>query len=236
MSFFTVIDKEAKARGLPYLLIGGYAVIAHGFPRLTFDVDLAIERARKSEWLQCAAALGYSVHHDGGAFLQLGSKEHDWPLDFMLLNDSTFAKLSATSVERTIDGVTVRIPSVLHLIALKIHALNHTRTRRFLKDFEDVTELIQRDKIDLASPESGRFSPSMEHPISMKKSGAPATVGNDLFDGVEFPVAPDFESILPPASLETVYHASESLLAAYLAIPGELERRRANGISAEFVI
>src|SRR5436305_4287831 len=107
MSFFEVIDHEAKARGLPYLVIGGYAVIAHGFPRLTFDFDLAIEKQRRTEWLQCVSALGYAVHHDGGAFLQLSSGKHSWPLDFMLLNESTFAKLSGSAVERTIDGTNV---------------------------------------------------------------------------------------------------------------------------------
>ena len=153
MSFFAVIDHEASARALPYLVIGGYAVIAHGYPRLTFDLDLAIERSRQSAWLEATATLGYSVHHDGGAFLQLSSHQFSWPLDFMLLNDATFSKLLSASVARSIGDVTLRVPCVEHLIALKVHALNHTRTRRFLKDFQDVTELVQRNKIELAAPE-----------------------------------------------------------------------------------
>jgi hypothetical protein len=150
MSFFALIDWEARSRKLPYLIIGGYAVIAHGYPRLTFDYDFAIERSRQSEWLACLGALGYVVHHDGGAFLQLSSNQHAEPVDLMLLNDSTFTKLFASSVEKPAGGALVRFPSVEHLIALKVHALQHTHTRRFMKDFQDVVELVLRNKINLA--------------------------------------------------------------------------------------
>lgn len=153
MDFFAVIDQAAKNARLPYLVIGGYAVIAHGYPRLTFDFDLAIEKARQREWLECVAALGYAVHHDGGAFLQLSSTPSAWPLDFMLLEDGTFQKLFAASETKPMGKTKVRVPRVEHLIALKVHALNHSRTRRFLKDFQDVIELVLRNKIDLASPE-----------------------------------------------------------------------------------
>jgi hypothetical protein len=153
MTFFTVIDQAARASHLSYLVIGGYAVIAHGYPRLTFDFDLAVERERRREWLECVAALGYGVHHDGGNFLQLASEQHAWPLDLMLLNESTFSKLIRASVTRNIGETSIRIPSVEHLLALKFHALKHTHARRFLKDFQDVTDLIIRNRIDLAAPE-----------------------------------------------------------------------------------
>jgi hypothetical protein len=152
MNFFATIEREASSRKLPYLVIGGYAVIAHGYPRLTFDFDLAVERTRQADWLSCVAALGYTVHHDGGAFLQLRSSQHSWEVDLMLLNDDTFQKLFHGSVEKLAGGVTVRFPSVEHLIALKVHALKHTHTRRFLKDFQDVVELVLRNKINLADP------------------------------------------------------------------------------------
>jgi len=152
MNFFTIIEREASSRKLPYLVIGGYAVIAHGYPRLTFDFDLAIERTRRTEWLACVAALGYAVQHDGGTFLQLRSDQHSWEVDLMLLNEDTFRKLFKASVEMATGGVQVRFPSVEHLIALKVHALKNTRTRRFLKDFQDVVELVMRNKINLADP------------------------------------------------------------------------------------
>jgi hypothetical protein len=153
VDFFATLDDAAKSRGLPYLIIGGYAVIAHGFARLTFDFDIAVERARQADWIECTRSMGYSVAHDGGAFLQLIADKQLLPLDLMLLNPSTFAKLSSAAVQKKIAGRSFPVVSLLHLLALKVHALNHTRTRRFLKDFEDITELVSRNKIDLESPE-----------------------------------------------------------------------------------
>ena len=48
-------------------------------------------------------------------------------------------------------GTTSRIPSLEHLIALKLHALKNTRPRRFLKDFLDVSNLIRINHLDIKS-------------------------------------------------------------------------------------
>jgi len=42
----------------------------------------------------------------------------------------------------------MRIPSLDHLIALKLHALKHTRPHRFLKDFQDLEGLLVINNID----------------------------------------------------------------------------------------
>jgi hypothetical protein len=39
---------------LPFLRGGGHAVIAHGFPRSTFDLDLIIFRGDREPWLKLA--------------------------------------------------------------------------------------------------------------------------------------------------------------------------------------
>jgi hypothetical protein len=58
----------------------------------------------------------------------------------------------------------------------------------------------------------------------------------ELFHDIEFPIAPDFEAMLPSANLEEVYRACEKMLATALAAPGELERRQSAGITAEFIM
>jgi len=45
------IAARAATLGLPLLLGGGHAVIAHGYPRSTFDLDLLVRRADRSQWL-----------------------------------------------------------------------------------------------------------------------------------------------------------------------------------------
>ena len=57
----------------------------------------------------------------------------------------------AESREVEIFGQLLRVPSLSHLLALKLHALRHTRAHRFLKDFQDVEGLLRVNQIDLQS-------------------------------------------------------------------------------------
>lgn len=49
------------AAQVPYAVCGGIAVGAHGVPRLTKDIDIAIERGHLSTALAAVAPLGYSI-------------------------------------------------------------------------------------------------------------------------------------------------------------------------------
>ncbi len=61
---------------LPYAIMGGIAVRAHGLPRPTFDVDftLAIPRSRLLELFEAIESLGYTVpdHHARGWVDEVG--------------------------------------------------------------------------------------------------------------------------------------------------------------------
>jgi len=56
---------------------------------------------------------------------------------------------AATSAD--LFGVKTKVPSLEHLIALKLHALKNTRAQRFLKDFLDVENLIRINQLDIKS-------------------------------------------------------------------------------------
>ena len=56
-----------------------------------------------------------------------------------------------------IDGVKVHIPSVKHMIALKLHALKSRQLHREAKDFEDLVQLIKIAKIDPNTEEFRQF-------------------------------------------------------------------------------
>jgi hypothetical protein len=61
---------------LPYAIMGGIAVRAHGLPRPTFDVDfvLAVPRERLADLFAAIEAAGYSVpdHYRGGRVDSVG--------------------------------------------------------------------------------------------------------------------------------------------------------------------
>lgn len=70
MPIFQQLTGAAGKRGLRFLVIGGHAVIAHGYPRTTFDLELLVERERSPEWDALLAELGYRILARQSAFVQ----------------------------------------------------------------------------------------------------------------------------------------------------------------------
>jgi hypothetical protein len=148
----SAIASTAEARGIRFLLAGGHAVIAHGFPRSTFDLDLIIPREEKQAWLGVAEGLGYRLHHEGPAFMQFDAPEAEtFPLDLMLVGDQTFEKLWMDAIHNPA-WPSVRIVSLLNLLALKCHAVKHGHPGRVVKDADDVIRLIQANNLNPEAP------------------------------------------------------------------------------------
>jgi len=113
---------------------------------------LLINRAETEKWLAALRTEGYAIQHDGGNFLQLSAPAKDAPaMDMMLVNEATFVKMKTDSVTAHFDGIPFRIPSLDHLLGLKLHALKHGPARRGFKDFTDVLSLVEANRIDVRS-------------------------------------------------------------------------------------
>jgi hypothetical protein len=152
MNIFETLDRESKARGLPFLVIGGHAVNAYGYARFTKDLDVLINREQRQAWLTALEQRGFAIDHDGGNFLQLTSpKGCKWPLDLMLVNASTFANLSRDAREVEIGSGKFRVPSLDSLFALKFHVLKQKVPGRGFKDLLDILTLAQGNAIDVRS-------------------------------------------------------------------------------------
>lgn len=59
MNQLAIIAAAAQSYSIPFLLGGGHAVIAHGFARSTFDLDLIARQTDREKWLQLARSAGY---------------------------------------------------------------------------------------------------------------------------------------------------------------------------------
>ncbi len=138
-----------KDPALPFLIIGGYAVAAHGHVRATFDVDFLVRRAQRDSWHSRLSSAGLSLFGETGAFAQFAQPQGGDGLDLMFVEDSTFDRMWNDSQERDFGGVQARIPSLDHLIALKLHALKQALPHRTSKDAEDVEMLSRRNRLDL---------------------------------------------------------------------------------------
>ena len=143
------IASEAAGHGIPFLVGGGHAVITHGFARSTFDLDLIVRRSDREQWLQLAGDIGYVFYREGPTFVQFNApSESSFPLDLMLVNEETFSKLQADAVAAPSSVPGIWVVSLLHLLALKAHAIKHGHAGRIVKDVEDVIQLVQNNRID----------------------------------------------------------------------------------------
>ena len=124
-------------------------MIAHGFARSTFDLDLIVRRSDREKRLKPAAELGYQFFREGPAFAQFNHPNAgSLPLDLMFVNEDTFSKLHATAVAAPSSVPGVWVVSLLHLLALKRHAVKHGHSARIVKDAEDVIQLIQKNGLN----------------------------------------------------------------------------------------
>lgn len=154
MSALKTIAERAAERNLPFLVIGGHAVTAHGYPRKTFDLDIVVRRSDSNKWRELVSELGYLFHHESPAFLQFNHADLETqPLDIMLSNDETFTKLQEGSQPAPPSGGGAKIVALLPLIALKCHVVKNSHGRRVAKDMEDVIGLIEANKLDLKNDE-----------------------------------------------------------------------------------
>jgi len=154
LSILEAIAASAGRRNLSFLLVGGHAVIAHGYSRATFDIDLIIRRLDQDVWKEVLCEQHYSLEREGPTFVQFHHLERQTPpLDLMLANEETFAKLWSQAISSPAGGGGARVPSLLHLLALKCHAIKYGHPGRIVKDADDVIRLIQVNRLDVNSPE-----------------------------------------------------------------------------------
>ena len=149
-SIFEFLRRAAEEKGARYLLIGGHAVNVYGYSRQTADLDLLVCKSAQGLWKNLLLNAGYSLIHEHENFLQfLPGARFPWPLDLMLTRAETFQKMLAASQLRLLYGAEVAVPSIEHLIALKLHALKQNLSHRTLKDFMDVVGLVEANQLDL---------------------------------------------------------------------------------------
>lgn len=153
MNLFEILNRFSQERNLPFLLIGGLAVNLYGYSRDTHDVDLLVQKVQRLEWQRFLFSLGYSLFREEENFSQFAAEKPpaSWPLDLMHVNEQTLAKMVAASQSFVHGGVSVRVPSVDHLIALKLHVLKQNMPHRAIKDFLDIQALVEHQKVDLRS-------------------------------------------------------------------------------------
>jgi hypothetical protein len=146
------IELANRPTSLRFLVIGGYAVAAHGHTRATFDVDFLALKEDREEWIGRLIAAGLDKVSETNAFAQFSSKTGDG-FDLMFVNAQTFEQMWSMAQEREFNGRLARMPCLDHLLALKLHALKQKSPYRTSKDAEDVELLVRRNQLDISLPQ-----------------------------------------------------------------------------------
>jgi len=149
MNLIGFIDLAKQPPELSFLVIGGYAVGAHGHTRATFDVDFLVRKDEREVWTKKLLAAGLTAVSQAEAFAQFSQPQGDG-FDLMFVSQQTFEQFWAASEERRFNGTTARVPSLDHLLALKLHALKQKLPHRTSKDAEDVEMLVKRNGLDIS--------------------------------------------------------------------------------------
>jgi len=151
------IAAALNAAGARYLVVGGLAVVAHGYGRSTMDMDLVVDFARKnlSSVFSALARLGYRpvppvdpmdladpsarkrwVEEKGMRVLPLQSETHwETPVDIFVVESFSFEREYEQALrERLPGGEPIRFVRVETLIEMKQGAGRH-------QDLADIEEL-----------------------------------------------------------------------------------------------
>jgi hypothetical protein len=139
------VSADLKERGIDYMIIGAVALMAHGYPRFTEDIDLVMTKEGLETFHRELIGLGYALVFPG-ARKRLRSTRDGVPVEVILAGEYpgdgkpkpvAFPVPADASIE--IDGV--RVVTLEKLIELKL-ASGMTASDR-LKDLADVQELIK---------------------------------------------------------------------------------------------
>lgn len=134
--------RALSAEGVRYLLVGAYALAAHGYPRATMDIDIWIMPSPENAdaVLRAIERFGAPLHDlskndlmTEGTVFQIGVA----PRRIDIITSASglqFQEAFGRSVAVQIEGIEVRIPSVEDLIANK-------RASGRTKDLADVEAL-----------------------------------------------------------------------------------------------
>jgi hypothetical protein len=140
-----------RGKSLPFLIIGGYAVIAYGYARTTFDLDFLVRQSQREEWRRNLESLGYSAFAEHAAFMQFSAPEGGVDLDLMLVNDETFDRMQPEARPICFGPIKSKMVSLDHLIALKLHVMKQGLAHRTIRDMDDMITLALKNGLDIAS-------------------------------------------------------------------------------------
>lgn len=151
--FHLITDIFAK-KNVRAVLIGGFAVNYYKVTRQTADIDFLIIKDDFERILSLLEEDGFKKDYAQEVFARLiGEEPYLMDLDFMFVDKETLDNIINEGKGINIAGQKFIVPSLNHLIALKLHAIKYNPKIREYKDLSDVIELIKINKLKVKNEE-----------------------------------------------------------------------------------
>lgn len=153
-SVFDIISDLKQKEGVPFILIGGFAVNFHQVSRNTADIDILITKENFNKIAHLLEAEGYKRNLTNDNFVQYKSPKFSlMDIDCMFVDEGTFSKMFKEGKELKIAKHRFIVPALNHLIALKLHSVKYNFKDRFGKDFPDILNLIRINRVNIEDQE-----------------------------------------------------------------------------------
>ncbi|MBL7170979.1 MAG: nucleotidyltransferase family protein [Candidatus Omnitrophica bacterium] len=151
---FHLVSAILKKTHTAAVLIGGFAVNYYNVSRQTADIDFLTTENDFKEVLVLLEKEGYKEDNRRKLFSRLKSVKHYiLDIDFMFVDKNTLDKVIKDAKKITIASQKFLIPSLLHLIALKLHSIKNNPSQREHKDLMDIIDLVKYNNVDIKSEE-----------------------------------------------------------------------------------
>lgn len=150
---FQLFSDISKKKNIVFVLIGGFAVNYYKYARQTLDVDFIIKKDDFDKILVLLEDAGYKIDYSQEVFSRLTSPDKPlmMDIDFMFVDEETISKIIKDGKKTNIAGCDFLVPSLEHLIALKLHAIKYNPGIRLAKDIADIINLARINNFDLKS-------------------------------------------------------------------------------------
>lgn len=148
-SIFQSVVAAIEESGVNALLIGGLAVNHYGYSRATSDIDFMIAATDTPTIRRFMTGCGFANVDERENVIFFRQSGQALRVDFLRVDNDTMTLLLADAETISFYDQTIKVPSLLNLIAMKLFALKQSWDRRMAKDLPDIVNLTRLHNVDL---------------------------------------------------------------------------------------
>ena len=146
------ISEAFQKEMVPFVLVGGFAVNQYKFSRRTIDIDFMTTEEGYEKVRPSLEQKGYKEFRRTRLFVRLREEAVGAiDVDILFVDENTLGGVLKEGKETEILGTRFIVPSLHHLIAMKLHAMKYDQGNRDFRDLRDIAELIKINRVDVTT-------------------------------------------------------------------------------------